>query len=236
MLPGSVERIESLLGGSSLVLDIGGWAKPFARADWVLDLMPYETRGLYGASDPTAERFSAETWIERDVCDREPFPFADGQIDFAICSQTLEDIRDPIWVCSEINRVAKAGYIEAPSRLQEQSYGVQGPWVGWSHHRWLVDVAPGRIEFVSKPHVLHAREDYRFPDGFAQALTPEQRVQTLFWEGGFEYDERIFLDPEELDAYLGDFVAEHRSEVAMPPRVGALRALRRRVRRLRRRS
>src|SRR5204863_8798249 len=39
-----------------------------------------------------------------------------------------------------INRVGKAGYIEVPSRLEEQTLGVHGPWVGWSHHRWLVDV------------------------------------------------------------------------------------------------
>ena len=57
-----------------------------------------------------------------------------------ICSHTLEDVRDPIWVCSEIQRVAKAGYIEVPSRLEEQSYGFQGPWVGWGHHHWLIEV------------------------------------------------------------------------------------------------
>jgi methyltransferase family protein len=209
VLPASAERISSLLDDDATVLDIGGWAKPFPRADCVLDLMPYETRGLYGPSDPAAERFSAETWIQRDICDREPFPFGDDQFDFVICSHTLEDIRDPIWVCREIARIGKAGYIETPSRLEEQSYGVHGPWVGWSHHRWLVDVAKGGIEFVAKPHVLNGRPEYRFPPGFAAALTAEQRVQTLFWEGSFSYRERIFLDPEDLDAYLAGFVAEH---------------------------
>jgi hypothetical protein len=24
-----------------VVLDVGGWGRPFKRADWVLDLMPY---------------------------------------------------------------------------------------------------------------------------------------------------------------------------------------------------
>jgi DNA repair exonuclease SbcCD nuclease subunit len=235
MLPASEQRIQSLLNERSVVLDIGGWAKPFARADWVLDLMPYETRGLYGPSDPEAERFDADTWIQRDICDREPFPFADGEIDFVICSHTLEDIRDPIWVCSEIVRVAKAGYIEGPSRLEEQSYGVQGPWVGWSHHRWLMDVSPRGIEFVAKPHVLHGRSEFHFPDGFAQALAPEKRVDTLFWEESFEFGERIFLGPGELDAYLEEFVAENEA-AADSTRPSALRAMRRRVRRLQRRA
>ncbi len=30
-----------------LVLDVDAWASPFWRADWVLDLMPHATRGLY---------------------------------------------------------------------------------------------------------------------------------------------------------------------------------------------
>src|SRR5437660_900233 len=91
------------IGPDDVVLDIGGWADPFARADWVLDRMPYETRGLYErmgwvqrAAEP--ERFTRETWIERDLCDREPYPFADNDVDFVICSQTLEDLRDPVWV------------------------------------------------------------------------------------------------------------------------------------------
>ena len=210
MLPASERRILQLLPEDAVVLDVGGWGKPFARADWVLDLMPYETRGLYGPADPRAERFSRETWIQRDVCDRELFPFEDRQIDFAVCSQTLEDLRDPVWVCAELNRIAKAGYIEVPSRLEEQTYGVHGPWVGWSHHRWLADVTPGRIEFVFKSAVLQGRPDCRFPAGFAESLRPEQRVQSLFWEEGFAFCERIFMTGEELDRYLSEFVARHR--------------------------
>src|SRR5258708_1223556 len=142
MLAASTERLLRELPGDALVLDVGGWAKPFARADWVLDLMPYETRGLYGSEqgDREQEPFNAGTWVERDICARGPWAFGGGQFDFAICSHTLEDVRDPVWVCQELQRVAKAGYIEVPSRLQEQARGVQGDWVGWGHHRWLVDV------------------------------------------------------------------------------------------------
>src|SRR5215212_2730078 len=119
-----------MLDAEAVVLDVGGWASPLARADWVIDLMPHETRGLYGESDPARERFSGERWVERDICARDPWPFADGQFDFAVCSHTLEDVRDPVWVCSELARVARAGYVEVPSRLEEQAFGVHGPWVG----------------------------------------------------------------------------------------------------------
>lgn len=211
MLASSRERILGLLDADDLVLDVGAGASPFARADWVLDLMPYEQRGLYGdPPDPGSERFTADTWVRRDICEREPWPFADGQFDFTICSHTLEDVRDPVFVCSELIRVSRAGYIEVPSRLEEQSRGVHGPWVGWSHHRWLIDVEGDEIVFVHKPHLLHARSTDHFPAGFGESLSTAERVQCLWWEDRFSYAERIFLDAPSLDAYLAEFVRESR--------------------------
>lgn len=232
MLATSRERIASLVGVDDLVLDVGGWAKPFSRADWVIDLMPFESRGLYGRLGDEPERFSRETWVQRDICDRNPWPFADGQFDFVVCSHTLEDVRDPVWVCAEMERVADAGYLEVPSRLEEQSVGVHGPWVGWSHHRWLVELSPDRVEFVFKSGVLHGRPEATLPDELGQALTAEERVQTLFWSGRIGARERVFLEAEELDRYLAEGIAgarellEPRVERA-PRRTGLRRAMRR---------
>ena len=210
MLEASAQRIERTVGESDLVLDVGGWAKPFRRADWVIDLMPYESRGLYGNPvDPERERFTDETWIQYDICSHVPWPFGDNQFDFVTCSHTLEDVRDPIWVCHELNRVAKAGYIEVPSRLEEQAFGVHGPYVGWSHHRWLVDIDEAGVHFLFKPHVLHGAPNFSFPAGFAAGLDARQRVETLFWEEEFRYREVLLFEPAELDANLADFVAAH---------------------------
>jgi Methyltransferase domain len=196
-------RLLSELPDDAVVLDVGGWAKPLPRADWVIDLMPYETRGLYGVEGSAGEpeRFSAATWVQRDLCDREPWPFADGWFDFAVCSHTLEDVRDPVWVCSELARVARAGYVEVPSRREEQSFGLQGPWTGWGHHHWLCDVQadPSGIEFVFKHHILDGRPELRRPAG---GLRDEERVQTLWWEGDLPARERIFVGDSELDGYL----------------------------------
>ncbi|MEA2375554.1 MAG: hypothetical protein QOD53_2017 [Thermoleophilaceae bacterium] len=197
MLASSKERLLARLGDDELVLDVGGGAKPFARSDWVLDLLPYD-----GRTPVPGERFTRETWVQRDACDRQPWPFADGQFDFAVCSHTLEDVRDPVWICSELVRVARAGYVEVPSRLEEQSWGVIGPWVGWSHHRWLVDVSDDAIEFVHKPHALHGREFAHFAPGFAERLSDEERVQRLWWEGSFSFGERVLMDADEANAYL----------------------------------
>ena len=218
MLSASAERIRRSLSDADVVLDVGGWAVPYPRADWVIDLMPYESRGAYGRIGDEPERFTPRTWVERDLCEREPWPFDDGQFDFAVCAQTLEDVRDPVWVCAELNRVARAGYVEVPSRLEEQCVGVHGPWAGYSHHHWLVDVGERQVDFVFKSHVVHSRDEFHFPAGFADSLEPQERVQQLWWEGGFDFAERILIDTEEHDRYLASFVAANRDRASSPRR------------------
>jgi len=218
MLDSSRERILSEVPDDALVLDIGGWGKPFPRADWVVDVKAYATRGLYGSEPGGDERFGPDTWVQRDICAAEPLPFDDAQFDFVVCSHTLEDVRDPVRVCAEIMRVGRAGYIEAPSRLEELSWDVHGPWVGWSHHHWLVEVLDGRLEFVFKPHVVHGRETHHFPDGFWETLAPDECVETLWWEGSFEARERLMADAPELDEYVSEFIAAELARRGFKPR------------------
>jgi hypothetical protein len=235
VIASSVERIKRQVADDASVLDVGGWGKPFVRADVVIDQMPYETRGLYGFDGDGPQRFDAASWVQRDMCDREPWPFADRQFDFAICSQTLEDLRDPVWVCSELIRVAKAGYIEVPSRLEEQTLGVQGPWVGWGHHHWLVDVTPAGMEFVFKHHVMHGNPRAHFPSGFVAHLADDERVQQLWWSDSFEYRERTFVDAPGLDGYLESYVATELAWRGLSPPGADAPAWRRRIAAARRR-
>jgi hypothetical protein len=226
MLEASRRRIAATIPPDATVLDVGGWADPLPRADWVIDAMPYETRGLYSRKgwvareDDEPERFGPDTWIVRDVCDREPFPFGDDEIDFAVCAQTLEDLRDPVWVCSELTRVARAGYVEVPSRLEEQSRGLEGDWVGWSHHRWLIDVRDDGLTFVAKHAELAAKPDAQIPRGVRDALSEEERVQQLWWTGAVRAEERLFVEAAEYDEYLTSFVAAALGERARGPAAG----------------
>lgn len=235
MLPTSHQRLLAELGDDALVLDVGGWAKPFARADWVIDLMPFETRGLYGyEGDRSDERFTGATWVCHDLCGHEAWPFPDEHFDFAICSHTLEDLRDPVRVCQELTRVARAGYVEVPSRLEEQTWGLQGPWAGWSHHRWLceVDATQPRIDFVFKADVVHS-DKLHFPGRFHDVLTPARRVEKFWWEESFAFRERIFMDGDQLTAWLRELIDLHRAEV--PPEPPGREGVRRLAQALRRR-
>jgi len=208
MLAKSLARIESELPDDALVLDVGGWGRPLARADWVIDLMPYASRGLYGRDGDGDERFTATTWVERDICAADPWPFADGQFDFAVCSHTLEDVRDPVRVCEELSRVAKAGYVEVPSRLEEQSPMADRPGAGWTHHRWLIDIDQDaqRLDFVFKHGVVYTDPRAQFPPGFHAALSADEKVQTLWWQSSLAARERVMMSADELDPYLADFV------------------------------
>ena len=209
----NVERLLELLGPSDLVLDVGGWACPFNRAQWILDAEPYETRGFYrtfgGPASQGGERewFSADTWVRRDICAREPWPFADKQFDFVVCSHTLEDVRDPLWVCSELARVGKRGYIETPSRLWESCRGLESPRiVGLSHHRWFVEITPPRVAFTMKYHFIHDGYQFGLPRGYERRMAPDQRIASLWWEGSLTAMERTIHGLELQRAEVAEYV------------------------------
>lgn len=216
MLEENVAPVLDLCGPKGRVLDVGGWASPFNRADYVMDTNPYETRGWYGtvglpkSQGGEREFFTKQTWIQRDICDRTPWPFGNKFFDFAICSHTLEDIRDPLFVCSELVRVSNAGYIETPSRMAEQSLGWESPLIaGLSHHRWLVEIEGNHVRFTPKYHCVHGDRLSSFPNGFFQNLSIQERVTYLFWADDITTEELILVGLDESRRNLREFVDRH---------------------------
>lgn len=171
--------------------------------------MPYTTmRRAHGYGDGEF-RITPETYHQIDIC-ATPFPFADKSFDFVICRHTLEDLRDPITVCREMNRVGRAGYIESPSRVYESTIGVERLWwPGHYHHRWLVEVAASRIAFQFKPHNLAASPAFHFRRWPWQQMRDRYRVVSLLWEGSFEYEERVIVDYNEMKDNLRAFKRAH---------------------------
>jgi SAM-dependent methyltransferase len=203
----NVETIMSMIEPEDLVIDLGGWWMPFARADWVVDVMPYATRGRGGKVVIGPERFSETTWIQQDLCDRKGLPFADKMFDFCVCSHVLEDVRDPVFLCSEIQRISKRGYIETPSRRVEQCLGVEsGRYCGYHHHRWMVEMDEGRLTFLHKSDLPLLNWRLRLPSGYSKRLAQENAVAWMYWDGAFEYGEKILLTHEEEVDELESFV------------------------------
>jgi SAM-dependent methyltransferase len=199
MLPEGLSRVLEL-PDEARVLDVGGWAAPLNRADWVIDLMPYESRGAIAPEGvgPGPPHFTADTWVIADICSHRPWPFSDDFFDFAVCTFTLEDVRDPIRVCEELSRVARGGYIEVPSVLDELTWRNPelsgGRWVGHTHHRWLCSVERDELTFLPKWHSLHARPRAQVPRHWARRLSARERVLPHFWEGSLPARERAAID------------------------------------------
>lgn len=228
MLAAARQRLLETTPDDARVLDVGGWAKPLPRADTVLDLLPYATRGLYGAEDDTPERFTSASWIQRDICDHTPWPFAADAFDVAVCSHTLEDIRDPVWVCQELSRVARRGYVEVPAAVEELTWGVHGEWVGWTHHHWITEpeTAEGGtrgLRFTFKPHLL-AAPGRHLARGTTEGLSDEDKVISLWWEGALPAREQVLVGHEEFDPWLAGLLTQYGG-----PATPATRSRRRRL-------
>jgi len=210
MLEKNVDLVLEKITSSDIVLDIGGWAQPFNRANYILDIMPYESRGFYGHLGPEKEYFLKDTWILHDVSSRKPLPFKDKEIDYVICSQTLEDIRDPIHLCSEIIRIGRGGYIEVPSRIVESTQGHEGrKYAGYYHHRWLIEIINSEITFRFKTALLNNSWKFHFPKSYLRKLNKEDHVSWLFWDNTFQYKEVIQISELLLAQELKEYVKRY---------------------------
>jgi hypothetical protein len=141
-----------------------------------------------------------------------PWPYADRYFDYVTCSHLLEDVRDPIWVCSELQRVAKAGYIEVPSRIIEQCLGIENPtYAGYYHHRWLVNIRENSLEFQQKPHNLHTLKSAIVARiGATERINPRYEISYLEWKGSFGFGEKLLLAESDVERDLNEFAAESR--------------------------
>ncbi len=193
----NVSKVLDMIKEGDKVLDIGGWGGTLNRATHVMDINPYPTRNKVHQTGGK-EYYCEETWIEWDICDRKPFPFPDNYFDFVFCSHTLEDIRDPIWVCSEIKRIGKKGYVEFPSPKYELSRGVEGfegrGYVGNAHHRWVIFVEGNDIKFLQKHHFVHGRKRFSVPYNYYKKVPLRDRISFLFFDENFTFEELYIWD------------------------------------------
>jgi hypothetical protein len=205
------QAVLSKIDPHDLVVDIGAWFKPLKRANKIIDILPYETRQVQNAIGDVEEkeRFAKKDWIVRDLCDRTPFPFKDKEVDFVFCSHTLEDIRDPIWVCSEIVRIGKKGYIEIPSRALETTRGIEKwQYTGFYHHRWLIERDnDGTLVFTQKTPALLKYPKYHLN------LYVSSSIVSLFWENNFNFKENIIIEKQDVFNDLERFVRSEKTKM-----------------------
>lgn len=131
-----MSRAEAVCRGSNLVVDVGG-------------------RKGHRLFPPTTTSVGWEGDVVVDLT-RDRLPFDDGEVDFLFCRHTLEDLDNPSHLLREIQRVARAGYIETPSPVVELTRGVDayGSHLGYGHHRWICLGEGGSLTVCAKYPLL----------------------------------------------------------------------------------
>ena len=136
------------------VVDVGGAMCILPRADYVVDKIPFTQMEKYAPRNlQYPVRVKESHWITAGVCEPMTY-FKDRQFDYSFCSQVVEDVRDPIALVREISRISKVGFISTVNWMYELS-SFEGAWAGYWHHRWLVGVRDGDLEFIAKPPFLY---------------------------------------------------------------------------------
>lgn len=186
---------------SAKVLDVGGASGPFKRANTIIDYVPYESINKSQAKGLGEFKLTKESYVSHDICAREPWPFKDKEFDFSICSHVLEDIRDPLWVCSEIIRVSKAGYLEIPSRLYETTFNLEVKGLaGASHHRWIIDLdEKKRLRFTFKYMHVHSKVINKNTTTFNK--NNDAMYLCLTWDTSFSFFENWLNSGKEIFEY-----------------------------------
>ena len=166
------------------ILDVGGWKNTYKDATHIIDIMP------------KPENCSQE-YIQMDVCSGK-WPFKDKEFDYVYCSNLLEDIKDPAFVCKEIIRVGKFGKIVVPSNYYECRRGVDAwpgnnTYTGFYHHRWICfyDFDNEELILVPKTPITHVFD-------WTKKMNEEDIEKNMYiivdWNDSFSYKEIVLTD------------------------------------------
>lgn len=123
--------------GRFTVVDIGGsvsgWSSPWIDA--VMDFNDLER------NDTRIKHFKSDITHPDGYRDIMKYVEENGKFDFCICTHTLEDIMNPVFVCEQMCKLSKEGYIAFPSKFRELSRFEKGNlYRGYIHHRWIFNV------------------------------------------------------------------------------------------------
>ncbi|WP_092215916.1 methyltransferase domain-containing protein [Desulfoluna spongiiphila] len=171
----SLRRLYCPVDKKAFVLEVGSGGNPYARSNVLLD-----------AYEETRERHWAPLVYDRPTVIGfvEKLPFPDKSFDFVIASHVLEHSSDPAKFLSELQRVAKAGYIEVPDAFMERV----NPY---RDHRLEVTVRDGELiirkksGWMEEPSTVELYEE-RVKQLLTRELIPRHPFSfhvRFYWEG-----------------------------------------------------
>lgn len=123
----------------------------FKKTDKVLDIgsggypLPFATVLADRFIERTSHRYEELETKEKPLVlsDVAALPFRDKHFDFVYCSHVLEHVEDPIAACSELIRVGRSGFIEAPAFAKDMLFA-------WAEgmHKWHILAASDLLMFI----------------------------------------------------------------------------------------
>jgi len=181
----ALRRLHCPVPADALVLEVGSGGNPYPRANVLLD-----------AYESTRERHWAPLKADRPTVLGfvESLPFRDQAFDFVIASHVLEHSPHPERFLSELQRVAKAGYIETPDAFMERVNPYQD-------HRLEVTTREGRLVIRKKPDWRADPEivelyEHRAKPFVAGGLIPARPFEfhlRYYWQSHIEF---LVINPE----------------------------------------
>ncbi len=201
----ALRRIYTPVPRDALVLEVGSGGNPYPRANVLLDA--YESTRERHWVPLTSDRPTVLGFVEN-------LPFKDKSFDYVIASHVLEHSSEPAKFISELQRVAKAGYIEVPDAFLERI----NPY---KDHRLEITLRNGVLLITKKRNWIHDAEvvalyEDRVKNYLTRILIPRRPFEfhvRYYWSGEIQY---MILNPE-VDATW-----EPPQSTVVPPSAGTL--------------
>ncbi len=163
------------------VLDVGSGHKPFPFATHLSDISTSDDK--YGRAGVPFKYVEGKPVFEFNV---EKIPFENKEFDFVYCSHVLEHVENPEKACAELQRVAKRGYIETPTKGKDI-------WLNSgkiSNHRWFVEDINEKLLFVEY--------DYEEDESFGSDILMNMHVAPQT-EREKAYSALLYLKPHSIN-------------------------------------
>ncbi|MBW4551316.1 MAG: class I SAM-dependent methyltransferase [Aphanocapsa sp. GSE-SYN-MK-11-07L] len=179
--------VESVIPDNALVVEVGPGPIAFQRGTEFIDWQPWPN---------LADKKTHYLDLNKDS-----LPYAEKSVDFVYYRHTLEDIYNPFWLCQEMQRIAKAGYIETQSPVAEFCRGIDGnnddfpPWRGCMHHRYFVWNDQGILTFLPKYPIVEYLNFGEEENEIVDLLNSS----SMYWNTHFFWNESIELKRLEHD-------------------------------------
>mgnify|MGYP001294054953 FL=1 len=113
----------------------------------------------------------------------ENLPFTDNEFDFVVASHVIEHVKDPKKFIAELERVSKKGYIELPTKLEDNLV-----FENKKEHLWHMDFDDVNLELIISKKlqvfnpILTVSTVQKLREYFRKSLVIE-----LYWENKIDY-------------------------------------------------